>query len=368
MNLQETVAYAAGIYQLETTDLVVGGPDGVANLQAKQLANRTAWLKSRIDALEAGETIPATVAPLESPALSGEPTAPTAPPHTDSGQIATCAFVMGELAAYPTAAAVADALAGYLPIEGGVLGESLAIPNGTLAFGARTAQHIDLYGDGDYGIGVQSFRTYFRTAAGFAWFLGGSHAEATDEPGAGGSLLMKLTDAGLAISADGNGGTSCALTLSGAFGGGLWMADDGHGFGSVRLQAGNMVLVAHDAAGATTGSASLTPSGLLSATGGVQWSSDARLKTGVRDFALSFEQLASLQSVQYERIANGRHEVGGIAQNIEQVLPDCVSDDGHGMKGVDFGRAAYVAVVSLVRHLEATGGRKRRRCAPRRST
>ena len=47
-NLSETGTYEAGIYQLKTTDPVEGGVDGVSNRQARQLANRTAWLKSHI--------------------------------------------------------------------------------------------------------------------------------------------------------------------------------------------------------------------------------------------------------------------------------------------------------------------------------
>ena len=40
------------------------------------------------------------LAPLESPAFTGVPTAPTAAPGTSSGQIATTAFVAGELGVY----------------------------------------------------------------------------------------------------------------------------------------------------------------------------------------------------------------------------------------------------------------------------
>jgi len=50
-NLVESATWETGVYQLETTDPVVGGPDGVSNLQAKQLANRTLWLKQQVDAL-----------------------------------------------------------------------------------------------------------------------------------------------------------------------------------------------------------------------------------------------------------------------------------------------------------------------------
>lgn len=51
--LIETFVWEAGIYQIETSDPVIGGPDGISNLQAKQLANRTSYLKQRIDDHEA---------------------------------------------------------------------------------------------------------------------------------------------------------------------------------------------------------------------------------------------------------------------------------------------------------------------------
>ncbi|MBS1776295.1 MAG: tail fiber protein [Bacteroidetes bacterium] len=48
-NLAETVQWVPGIYQLETTDLVLGGDPsqgGVSNIQAQQLGDRTAYLYS----------------------------------------------------------------------------------------------------------------------------------------------------------------------------------------------------------------------------------------------------------------------------------------------------------------------------------
>ena len=47
-NLAEQAQWEEGIYQLELTDPVVGGPDGISNLQAKQLANRTSFLKEQL--------------------------------------------------------------------------------------------------------------------------------------------------------------------------------------------------------------------------------------------------------------------------------------------------------------------------------
>ncbi|GAB4212681.1 MAG: hypothetical protein OHK0012_07390 [Synechococcales cyanobacterium] len=58
-DLIETISYEAGIYQLERTDLVDAGVDGsgVANVQAKQLANRTAWLKEQVEGLDGRVTV-----------------------------------------------------------------------------------------------------------------------------------------------------------------------------------------------------------------------------------------------------------------------------------------------------------------------
>ena len=54
----ETPSFSAGIYRIETSDPIIGGEDGIANIQAKQLANRTAYLKARADQVDdaAGET------------------------------------------------------------------------------------------------------------------------------------------------------------------------------------------------------------------------------------------------------------------------------------------------------------------------
>lgn len=55
-NLPESSVWEAGVYQLETTDPVIGGPEGVDNKQAKQLANRTVYLKGAADELISGAT------------------------------------------------------------------------------------------------------------------------------------------------------------------------------------------------------------------------------------------------------------------------------------------------------------------------
>lgn len=95
-NLTLTRQWVENIYQLETSDPVMGGPDGIDNRQAKELGARTNWLKDQVDTINRDRTGYATKA---SPAFTGVPTAPTANPNTNNTQIATTEFVKTAIAA-----------------------------------------------------------------------------------------------------------------------------------------------------------------------------------------------------------------------------------------------------------------------------
>lgn len=60
--LTEVNNFDSDIYQIETADAVLGGPGGIANLQAQQLANRTKNLNTRLAGIEQGTTVPPGVA------------------------------------------------------------------------------------------------------------------------------------------------------------------------------------------------------------------------------------------------------------------------------------------------------------------
>ncbi|MGF2651289.1 tail fiber protein [Serratia marcescens] len=47
--LTETEKWEDEVYQIETSDPILGGPDGVSNRPQKQLANRTQWLKKQLE-------------------------------------------------------------------------------------------------------------------------------------------------------------------------------------------------------------------------------------------------------------------------------------------------------------------------------
>jgi hypothetical protein len=64
-----------------------------------------------------------------------------------------------------------------------------------VSFGSRTGQLINLYST-SYGIGVQSGTLYQRTSGGYAWHKGGVHSDTANDPGSGGTCLMKLDSSG----------------------------------------------------------------------------------------------------------------------------------------------------------------------------
>ena len=106
-NLPETPQWQDGIYQLEVSDPVLGGPDGISNRQGKQLASRTLYLKQQVE--KGGSDLEKHIAaadphtqyaPKASPTFTGTPTAPTQTKTDNSTKLATTAHVKSVVADY----------------------------------------------------------------------------------------------------------------------------------------------------------------------------------------------------------------------------------------------------------------------------
>lgn len=105
-NLPETPQWEDGVYQIEVSDPVLGGPDGISNRQAKQLASRTTYLKQKVEKggtdltshIAAADPHP-QYAPKASPVFTGTPTAPTPAVNDNSKKLVTTEFVARAIAA-----------------------------------------------------------------------------------------------------------------------------------------------------------------------------------------------------------------------------------------------------------------------------
>ncbi|MBK6434583.1 MAG: tail fiber domain-containing protein [Rhodanobacteraceae bacterium] len=154
---------------------------------------------------------------------------------------------------------------------------NVSIPTASVNMGSTTRQMINLYeqAPSSFGIGVQIGTLYNRvnSVGSFAWFQGGTHNDAQNNPGTGGTVRMSL-----------------------------------------------------DAVGQ-----------LRTTTGTIATTSDARLKKNVTEYTGALAQISALRPVHYEYREPGKsfqmpgRHLGFIAQEVEQVFPEWVSqgDDGY---------------------------------------
>ena len=145
-NLQETAQWETGIYQLETSDPVMGGADGVDNRQAKQLGNRTLWLKNELELMS--RTIPAAV--TKSDAVNSN----------SSDTVATSKAVK---TAYDKAVAAENAASGAVKTSGNqdIGGNKIFTAAATFKGGAFVADSVADFAANQYlQIGANNVNTY----------------------------------------------------------------------------------------------------------------------------------------------------------------------------------------------------------------
>jgi hypothetical protein len=151
---------------------------------------------------------------------------------------------------------------------GNTTSNSISITNpGNLSFGSQTRQMVSLWGT-EYGIGVQSLTTYFRTGSSFAWYRLGSHNNTQFSPGSGGAVVMTLD-----------------------------------------------------------GSSNLSVTGSVTATNFIT-TSDIRLKSNIVKIENALDKLSKISS--YEYLKNGDKEAGFIAQEVQEILPYAVFNNKEG--------------------------------------
>ncbi len=170
-NLVENSKWEDAVYQLETSDPVVGGPDGIDNLQPRQLANRTRYLKDQQEAHAAAANPHPQYAKTDSPAFTGSPQVPQASLFDVSTRAASTSFVQRALGNFANVQVVngvdtvLNASAFGCAVQFGGASCTATLPSGN---GANAGSAIHFYAQGGAG---QTF-TIKAPAGGFIYTPG----------------------------------------------------------------------------------------------------------------------------------------------------------------------------------------------------
>ena len=91
-----------------------------------------------------------------------------------------------------------------------------------------------------------------------------------------------------------------------------------------------------------TGGVSVT--GDMTASGNVTAYSDAKLKTEIHTINDALGIVGKLRGVNYKWLSNGQSDIGVIAQEVEEVIPEVVKETEDGTKTVDYSRIVSVLI------------------------
>ena len=82
--------------------------------------------------------------------------------------------------------------------------------------------------------------------------------------------------------------------------------------------------------------------------GNINSTSDVRLKTNIKTLTNPLDKVLQMRGVEYDRIdLEGKHQIGVIAQEIEEIAPELVSSDDDGMKSVSYGNITAILIEAV---------------------
>tara|TARA_A100001201_G_scaffold136310_1_gene125218 strand:- start:6735 stop:7124 length:390 start_codon:yes stop_codon:yes gene_type:complete len=88
--------------------------------------------------------------------------------------------------------------------------------------------------------------------------------------------------------------------------------------------------------------------GHFTATGDITSNSDIKLKTNIQSLENSLEKVNQLRGVSYDRIDIEKDNcIGVIAQEVEEVYPEFVSEGEDGIKSVDYSKMVAVLIEAV---------------------
>jgi len=129
----------------------------------------------------------------------------------------------------------------------------------------------------------------------------------------------------------------------------------GRGYGTgCNFCSGNVIL--DFANGGAFGVGNTSPAATLDVVAGGTTLADAwttrssrRFKTNIQPLQGALEKVEQLQGVSYVRKADGKYEIGLVAEDVDQVVPEVVSRDpkSQEVQGVDYSRLAALLIEAV---------------------
>jgi hypothetical protein len=105
----------------------------------------------------------------------------------------------------------------------------------------------------------------------------------------------------------------------------------------IRFDVGSNSFITNNLAiGSTSPSEKLHVTGNILATGNITAYSDKRIKKDIKELDNCLEAVEKIRGVSYKRTDTGDDGVGVIAQEVEALFPELISEDNDGMKSVNY--------------------------------
>ena len=143
-----------------------------------------------------------------------------------------------------------------------------------------------------------------------------------------------------------SGGDYAHLATHEWYNGSVWTTDATVG-GMFQITGQTFNWYKHNGAGTHTTLLALDASGNLSATGYVESQSDEKLKTNIKTIDNALDKVCQLRGVEYDRVDIESHQIGVIAQEVEKVFPEIVSENSEGTKSVAYGNLVGALIESI---------------------
>jgi len=99
--------------------------------------------------------------------------------------------------------------------------------------------------------------------------------------------------------------------------------------------------------GSTTNNVTINSAGDITASGQITASSDVKLKENITTIENALHKVSKLRGVEFDRIDIKTHQIGLIAQEVEEIIPEVVQENENGYKTVAYGNVVALLIEAI---------------------